>query len=568
MKNRLFSLTALCFFAIGAMAQNDPTLLTINGQEIKVSEFKYIYDKNHTASVDTLSLDEYLEMFINFKLKVMEAEANGIDTTQAFKDELKGYRAQATPKYMQDAEALDSLVRMSYNRMCLDRRAAHIAVECPKDAPDSVQQAALAKATALRQRVLNGEGFYDVAAQESSVKGDAELGWVTPFRFVYALEDAVFNTPVGGITPIFRSPYGYHFAWVEEEQPHAEVAAAHIMKMVPSADSIANINAKQKIDSIYMLAKSGADFAQLAKTQSDDKGSAMRGGDLGWFGRGMMVKAFEDVAFGMEPGTVSEPFRSRFGWHIIHKSAQRGVQPFDSIRAQIEKNVLRDERSKEADKSFIRKTRLEYNLPDSMSDEAVREYADSHLEEKYEEFRHLVQEYHDGILLFDISLDKVWDRASKDEEGLAQYFADNKANYTWDAPRWKGVVIYAKDAAHAKAAKKIVQTANPDSIQSYIASRVNTDSTKYVVVERGLWEQGKNMAIDQYGFRVKDAKYESETYPVVILLGKKIKVPVEYTDVRGQVINDYQDALEKVWIEELRQKYTVTINQPVFDSLR
>lgn len=568
MKNRLFSLVALGFLTMGATAQNDPTLLTINGQEIKVSEFKYIYEKNHTTSVDTLSLDAYLDMFINFKLKVMEAEAAGIDTTQAFKDELKGYRAQATPKYMQDAEAMDSLVRMSYNRMCKDRRAAHIAVECSKDAPDSIQQEALAKITALRQRVLNGEGFFDVAAKESSIKGDAELGWVAPFRFVYPLEDAVFNTPVGGITPVFRSPYGYHFAWVEEEQPHAEVSAAHIMKMVPGADSIAEAKAKQKIDSLYLLAKDGADFAQLAKTESDDKGSAIRGGDLGWFGRGMMVKAFEDVAFSMEEGGISEPFRSRFGWHIIHKNAQRGVQPLDSIRTQIEKNVSRDERSKEADKSFISKTRREYNLPDSLSDEAVREYADSHLEEKYEEFRHLVQEYHDGILLFDISLDKVWDRASKDEEGLAQYFAGHKANYRWDAPHWKGVAIYAKDAAHAKAAKKMVQTANPDSIQSYLASRINTDSVKYVVVERGLWEQGKNMAIDQYGFRVKGAKYESETYPVVVLLGKKIKSPVEYTDVRGQVINDYQDALEKVWIEELRQKYTITVNYPVLDSLR
>lgn len=569
---RLFFLLGVCGLSALAMAQQDEVLLTIDGKPVMASEFEYIYQKNSQESLaEPKTKKEYLDLFINFKLKVAEAEGLGLDTTEAFARELKGYRAQAIPKYMQDQEAVDSLVHLSYDRMKRDRRAAHIAIECPMDASDSLQTVAQAQINAARERVLKGEDFAKVALEVStipSVKEDnGELGWITPFRYVYAFEDAVYNTPVGQLTPVFRSPYGFHFAIVEEERSHREVHAAHIMKMVPGADSLLDVKAKAQIDSIYQLLKNGADFAQVAMQESDDKGSAMRGGDLGWFGKGVMVKPFEDAVFALPEGAMSEPFRSRFGWHIAQVSAYRETLPLDSIRGEVEKKVQRDERSKEADKSFIRKARAEYQLPDQMTDAEVRDYVDQHLEEKYEDLRHLVQEYHDGILLFDVSLDKVWDKAAKDEEGLANYFNAHKDNYKWDAPRWKGYVIYAQDKAHANVAKKIVKVIEPDSIQSVIDARVNNDSVKFVTVEHGLWQKGKNKAVDQYGFKVKGVQYENKQKPVVVLVGKTIKAPQEYKDERGNVTSDYQDELEKAWIEELRAKYKVDVNYEVFERI-
>jgi len=570
---KLFYVMAACAMSLSAMGAADQVLLTIDGKPVMASEFMYIYQKNNQeTAVESKTIDEYLDMFINFKLKVVEAEAAGLDTTEAFAKELKGYRAQAIPKYMQDKEAMDSLIQLSYDRMTRDRWASHIAIECPMDASDSMEQAALKKLEAATKRIKKGEAFAKVAAEVSTIptakEDGGELGWITPFRYIYALEDAVYTTPVGELTQPVRTPYGYHIAWVEKEVTHQDVEAAHIMKMVPGGSADVDAKAKQAMDSIYALLENGADFAELAKVESEDKGSAMRGGGLGWFGRGVMVKAFEDVVYSLKPGEISEPFRSHFGWHIAKVSGYRDVQPLDSIRDQVEKKVKRDERQKEADKSFIRKAREEYQLGEEMTDADVKEYVDQHLEEKYEDLRHLVQEYHDGILLFDISLDKVWNRASKDEEGLAKYFKEHQKDYTWDEPKWKGYVIYAKDMAHAKAAKAIVQSANKDSIQSFIDHRVNNDSVKFVNVEHGIWAKGKNKAVDQYGFKEKGTEYTNEKMPVVVLVGKIQKAPMEYQDERGKVTSDYQDALEAVWVEELRAKHVVVVNQEVFDSLR
>jgi len=569
---KLFLFVLACGMSVAAMAEPDQVLLTIDGKPVMASEFMYIYQKNNQENVVTnKSKEDYLEMFINFKLKVAEAEAMGLDTTEAFAQELKGYRAQAIPKYMQDKEAMDSLINMSYDHMTRDRRAAHLAIECSLEATDSANEAALKQITEARNRVLKGEDFAKVVKEVSTIpsakEDGGELGWLKPFRYVYAFEDAVYNTPVGSVSEPFRSPYGWHIAYVEEERPHIDVHAAHIMKMVPGGDSIVEAQAKLQIDSIYDAIMNGGDFDMLAYAKSDDKGSAMRGGDLGWFGRGVMVKAFEDKVFSLNDGEVSKPFRSQFGWHIAKVKGFREIQPLDSIRDQVEKSVKRDERSKEADKSFILKARREYQLPDSMTDAAVRDYVDQHLEEKYEDLRHLVQEYHDGILLFDISLDKVWDKASKDEEGLANYFAAHKSNYTWEAPKWKGYVIYAQDMMHAKAAQAIVKSANPDSIQSFIDNRVNNDSVKFVTIEHGLWAKGKNTAVDQYGFKVKGVEYKNDKKPVVILVGKIQKAPMEYKDERGKVTSDYQDELEKAWVGELREKHQVVVNQEVFDNL-
>ena len=577
------------------------TLMTINGQPVSAEEFLYIYEKNNQAgAVDPKTMDEYLDMFINFKLKVIEAEQQGIDTTEAFLKELKGYRAQATPKYLQDQQAIDSLVEMSWRHMAKDRRAAHIAIQCPASADSAAVAEAQAKINEARERVTIGKGVmkgkgkraklvrqkveaFDAVARELSTdpsvqETGGELGWITPFRYVYPLEEAVYATPVGQISEVFRTQYGFHIVLVEEERDHEEVRARHIMKMVPraneadpeqlkQADSTAAIK-KAQIDSIRAIV-TAENFAEVAKLESDDRGSSARGGDLNWFGKGMMVKPFEDAAFSLKDGEISQPIRSAYGWHIILKEGQRGIQPLDSMRAQILRQVQRDERMKEAEKSFIRKTRAEYNLPAEMSDANVKAYADEHLEDKYADLRNLVKEYHDGILLFEVSLREVWDKAAKDTIGLQTYFLANKKNYPWEQPRWKGYLLQCKDKSSAKAAKAIIKSAEADSINAYITRRLNTDSVQYVKVQHGLWEQGKNAAIDKLGFKLKKAEFTpSEQLPVVICLGKKLKAPETWSDEKGKVTTDYQDYLEAEWIKALRAKYPVVIDQTVWEQIK
>ena len=483
------------------------------------------------------------------------------------------------------------MVVLSYDRIAKPRRAAHIVVQCPQDADSATTAAALQRINEARVRVTEGlpkqvkkgrkvitvqevEDFGDVSAEVSeeptAKKNRGELGWIQPFRYVYVFEDAVYNTPIGGVTEVFRSPYGFHIAKVIAEGDFEEVNAAHIMKMTPVGNVQKLAAAQVSMDSIYQLAiQDSVDFAVLAQANSEDKGSAMRGGNLGWFGRGAMVRQFEDVSFSMEIGQISEPFQTQYGIHIVKLYGKRGVQPLDSLRAKLVRQVERDQRMEFAKQSFIDKTRAEYNLPLTMSSDEVIAYADAHLEEKYEDLRNLVKEYHDGILLFDVSLREVWDKANQDVEGLQSYFKANKKQYTWDEPRFKGYVIYAKNELAAKSAKQIVKSANPDSVMSYLNQRVNVDSVAYVKVERGLWKKGANLAVDKYGFQLKDVEYTpSEDFPIVMLVGKVIKSPQEYADERGKVTTDYQDYLEKLWVASLREKYPVEINNLVWESLQ
>ena len=572
--------TFLTVLVLGIMSsvyagQPDQVLMTIDRKPVMASEFMYIYEKNNQeAASDPKSMDEYLDLFTRFKLKVAEAEAECLDTAQSFKDELKGYRAQAVEKYLRDEQAIDSLVRLSHYRMAHIRRASHITLRCGEDASDSLRQAVEARMADLRRRAVSDkEDFYTLAEKYSEDpnkdKNGASLGWIIPFRYIYSFEDAVYNTPVGGVTEVFRSPYGLHIALVEEEIETEEVHAAHIMKMTPKGDEEKAKDAKRMIDSLYQVVLGGADFDETALRNSDDKGSSVRGGDLGWFTRGMMIRPFEQAAFALQPGETSEPIRSDYGWHIIRVYDRRKTEPLDSMYTSIRRNVERDDRMAEAQKSFIRKARQEYALPQEMSDEDVMAYADGHLEEKFPELKNLVREYHDGILLFDISVDRVWDKASKDTAGLIRYFEEHRDAYKWDEPRFKGFVIYATDKKTAKRAETIAKTVPADSVARTIRERINNDSLTIVRVERGLWKKGQNPAVDKYGLKIKNTTYEpTQDLSYIITIGKKISKPEEYTDERAKVVTDYQDQLEQEWVEELRKKHAVVLNEEVWQQLK
>lgn len=664
MKKNIFLIAAL-IFAASVSAQVDPNtvLMTVNGEPSTVGEFLYIYQKNNQeAQVDQKSIDEYVTLFTNFKLKVAAAKEAGIDTTAAFRKELEGYRKQAVPKYMTDPVSEEAVIQKAYGRMLTDRRVSHIAIRLSDAASGSKErEEALAKIQLIRQRVTTGitvttgkgrkqktvqmppEDFNKVALETSEDPSVSEnlghIGFVRPFRFVFPFEEAAYNTPVGEVSEVFQTPFGFHILKVEEEIPHLEVQAAHIMKMTPRGNDSIEIQAKQQIDSIYQLLLDGADFAQVATQNSEDRGSAMRGGDLGFFSRGQMVPEFEQTAFSMQEGEISKPFKSQYGWHIIKRGPSRGTPDLADIREDVKKNVNRSEYRHLVNQGFVDKLKKEYGVTTydaalqqlneawvaaegndslfkastkSMYDalcvinskhytqhdlveyiglnpfaatkdikqyitekynmfleKELRAIEDSNLEQKYPDLKNLMTEYHDGILLFEISLKEVWDKATQDTAGITEFFDQHKKQYKWDSPRFKGAIIYAKDKKTAKAAQQILKTANPDSVASYINQRLNTDSVKSVRYERGIFKKGDNKAIDRLAFKVKDNGYTpSEQMPVEILVGKKIKAPQEYTDERGRVTSDYQDYLEQQWVKKLREKYPVVINQEVLNSIK
>ena len=659
----LFAAALITVASMSAQVDENAVLMTVNGEPSTVGEFLYIYQKNNQeAQVDQKSIEEYVELFTNFKLKVAAAKEAGIDTTAAFKKELDGYRRQATPKYMTDSESEEAVIQQAYGRMLNDRRVSHIAIRCVDVAREDTEVvSARKKIEQIRQRVTTGvtvttgkgkkqktvqmpaEDFNQVALEVSddpTAKDNAgHIGWVRPFRFVFPFEEATYNTAVGEVSEVFTTPFGFHILKVEEEVPHLEVQAAHIMKMTPKGNDSLEIAAKQQIDSIYQLIIDGADFNQTAIQNSDDRGSAMRGGDLGFFGRGQMVPEFEEVAFALQEGEISKPFKSQYGWHIIKRGGTRGTADLADIREDVKKNINRSEYRQLINKGYIEKLRKEYGVIDNNAalatlteawvaaegndsiflantanlnetlctiagktftqqdltnyvqknpfattkkldayinekydmfvEKELRAIEDSNLEKKYPELRNLMQEYHDGILLFEISLREVWDKATQDTAGITEFFNQNKKQYKWDAPRYKGYIVYAKDNKTAKVAQQIIKSANPDSIASYINSRLNTDSVRNVRFERGIWKKGDNKAIDKLVFKDKTNGYTpSEELPVEILIGKKIKAPQEYTDERGKVTSDYQDYLEKQWVEQLKKKYPVVINQEVLDQIK
>ncbi len=640
-----------CFAAIGALLccttlfANDEVLMTIDGNDITKEEFEYIYNKNNTNNViDKKSLTEYLELFKNFKLKVIEAEHLGLDTLPSFVNELRGYRAQLAKPYLTDLSMEEKLCQEAYEHLKQDVEVSHILVKLPDNATPADTLAAYQKAMKARQR-LDKEEFGTVALELSddpSVKNNrGYLGFFTGGMLVYPFEKAMYTLADGEISAPVRTFYGYHVIKVHSHRPAVgQVHVSHIMKMVkrdaPEADWQA---AHDEILAVAERIKNGEEFAAVAKEVSDDRGTAVRGGELSWFGVGRMVREFEQAAFALENvGDVSEPVRSPFGWHIIKLEGKRGLDSYEQKRPELLRQMQRDERAQLGRNVLVDRLKTEYNYQEkagamdgvvaflrqhptvdstyfaavdeltdtlatfadialtqrdlvfvlgitsndgapslAMFDERTKEfvaeqilsYEETQLEAKYPEFRYLMQEYHDGILLFDISNTEVWDKAAKDTEGLKNYFAANKANYAWNTPHYKGRIVYGKDAATAKTVKKLIAKLPSDSVNSYLDTRINNDSVVFVKTTAGLWKKGDNPVVDKLAFKDKTAEVAENTeLPVVFVVGKMLKKgPEAYTDVRGAVTADYQNELERRWIETLRAKYPIVVNESVLKTI-
>jgi len=645
MKSPVIKLVALLALSVSAFGQTtDPVLMTINNKPVLKSEFEYIYNKNNSNnSLDKKTLDEYVDLFINFKLKVEEAKTQGIDTTKSFITELAGYRSQLTKPYLTDSKVDDALLHEAYDRSKEDVDVSHILIRIPQNATPVDTLKAFNEINAIWKRVQK-EDFAKVAKEvsqdQSADQNSGHIGWISAFRTVYPFESMAYNTPVGSISKPVRTAFGYHILKIHARRNSlGEILVQHIMIFTSKGEEAQNKKAKVTIDSIYQRVLAGDDFGTLAKNLSQDKGSSVKNGELPWFGTGRMVPEFETAAFALKNvGDVSQPVQSAYGWHIIKLMDKKGLAAFDELKADLERKVKHDERANRGQHAFLTKSRIAYNyqeyptsiqefskllskrtladstfiaeaaklnkplfsfagknftqadfakylkknntteksIPSEIIDEKIDAFADSELlsfedsqlEKKYDDFRFLMQEYHDGILLFEVSNREVWEKASKDTPGLAKYFDEHKSDYTWEKPHYKGRIVFCKDNATLAAAKSIVKKANIDSIDKYLRTRLN-DSIQYVKIEKGLYVQGDNKAIDDQIFKSKEKYVPTKEYPFFFVTGKLLKnKPEDYSDVRGLVTADYQEFLEREWIKALRAKYPVNVDQNVLKTVK
>jgi len=653
---RVIGVMLMGWMTFGAMAQNDQVLMTIEKDSVTVSEFLAIYNKNNTSNVvDKKTMEEYLDLFLNFKLKVKAAEDLGMDTAQKFINELAGYRRQLAQPYLVDRKMNDQLIQEAYDRMQEDVAAYHILVKVGEEAPAKDTVAALKKLKNLAKGITSERDMQMALGKiRSSNDKDViaeDLGYFTAFSMVYPFENAAYETEVGKLSDPIRTRFGYHVVFVKDRRPaRGEVHAAHIMvKSSTSMTPEEQTRAKEKADEIYQRLKNGEDFATLAKEYSDDKSSAKNGGLLPWFGTGRMVQAFEDAAFSLEKnGEISEPVQSNYGWHIIQRVDYRGIGSFEELKGQIKQRIERDSRGQKGRRSLLKQLKEEYTLSFNYKSKAVvdklvtsdylegkwspeeqdnldgvvlsitdskysnttqnftqkdyfdylnkfqRRYGEGQtikdvlaeqwdgfvnamlidfereiLPAKYEDFIALLQEYHDGILLFDLMDEKVWSKAVKDTAGLEAFYENNKTNYMW-GERVDASVYLCENEAIAKStikmAKKRLKKGYADND---IIEKVNKENPLNLTIRSGLYAKGDDDYIDKVNWAEGITQLDGENGKKVIVQIYSVMEPQPKAlqECRGLVTSDYQSYLEKSWIEELRAKYAFDIDMEVFRSI-
>ncbi|MDF1673588.1 MAG: peptidylprolyl isomerase, partial [Vicingaceae bacterium] len=529
---KLVSVLLLSAIAFTINAQEkDPTLLTIGGKEVKLSEFNAIFNKNKTdKAVNEEAINEYLDLYIKFKLKVREAESLGYDTLPKFINELKGYRKQLAQPYLTDKEVTEGLIKEAYERLKQDVRASHILIRVDEEADPSDTLKAYNKIMTYRKRVLNGEAFDKVLAdviskinidkttkelgywdsKNGNVIDGQDLGYFSAMHMVYPFETAAYTTKVGSVSAPVRSKFGYHIVYVMDKRPaRGTIKTAHIMVKVDTKSPKSEETQKKKIDELYEKLKAGDEFSSLANQYSDDKNSAKRGGELPEFNAGKMVPEYEDAAFALKnDGDYSAPFKSQYGWHIVKRLGLRELESFDVIYNTLKARISRDSRSNKSQESLMAKIKKENNFKENLKerndfyklissdefkkgewtaekakkynkvmfglyapdgekkeytqtdfalvlekqrvkdaskdvnikavinrlyqkevDKTALNFKDNRLSKTNKEFRLLMQEYRDGILLFDLTDEKVWSKAVKDSAGLESFYQTNKTNY-------------------------------------------------------------------------------------------------------------------------------------------
>lgn len=610
MKKYLILLAGLSLASSIWAKPKDPVVMTVDGRPVLRSEFEYLRHKNDGQELEPESIEDFTNRIVAYKLKIASALRERMDTLPDFRAEYAKYRRELAEPYLKDTTVVNSILEQSYKNTLKDVELEHLMVSLGHRAT----------ADSLRAAILAGADFREAARKHStdpSLKNnDAYYGWSTAGSYPYEFEEVAWNTPVGQVSEVISTPYGYHLVKVlNTRYASGEIRASHIL--VPT---------KEAADSLLTLLQGGADFAELARNNSTCP-SAQQGGDLEWFGRGQMVGEFDKAAFELKDGQVSaQPVQTRFGWHIIKRTDSRMPSKFDAME-RIKAQMARDSRSQRPRMAMIEKLKKQYktainpkaqelllnqvaangmaqamtnlagnktkllSVADSvitlsdyaknpprlnprvdtlsqvkellprMLDQMVLEYENQHLAEKHPDFRNVDREYREGLLVFAASEKNIWKVPETDPAGLEKYFQEHRANYNdWTAPRWKGYIIYATSDSLLQEVNTFLTQTKPEG--EAIGASLKERFPREIRIERVILPQHNNSIVDHIAFGAPAPKL-SENIRMRFYMpyqGRLINTPEEAADVRGRVSADWIDELEKEWVEQLKTQYPVKIN--------
>ncbi len=641
-------LTVGMLLSLNAWSQTDPVLIQVDNKSITKSEFLQVYLKNNpNPKYDKETLDEYMDLYRKFQLKVAEAERLGYDTIPQLKRELAGYQKQLAQPYLTDRQMNEYLVKEAYNRLQKEVRASHILINVDPHSSPADTLKAYQKAMDLRARLLKGEDFINVAkaSNDPSVNiNHGDLGFFTAFQMVYPFEDAAFNMAIGDISMPIRTRFGYHILKkTDERASRGTMKAAHLLVSahIDNSSDAEILSAKNKAQELYTKIKNGESFETLVRQYSDDNSSASNGGVLPVFGSGAptrLVPQFEDAAFALQnDGDISEPIQTNFGFHIIKRMEAIKLPSYEDSKKDLENRVNRDERAMKTQKSYVEKLKKEYHyqdlskktmkwftknidstiykgnvdtksldkknrpvfslnnkiytqkdlatymasngrvmknvsltdLPNAAKDKYVSEEVialeKQQLTVKYPEYKALLTEYHDGILLYEIMSNEVWNKALLDSAGLENFYNTHKDNYRWDK-RFDAVVYEFQNENLAKQALPLLKKGqNSEDISKVI----NKNSELNLRVKEGKFEISKTPYLKAQNL-VKGINpiytFEGKSYIIDVreIIEPKHK---ELSEAKGIITSDYQNQLEKDWLEALEKSHTIKINNDVLYSI-
>ncbi len=623
----------------------NPWVFTYGADTVFKKEFERLLGKNRNEKGTPTETDvrEYLELYQNFKMKVKEANLMKLDTISSFKTELAGYRKQLANPYLTDKKVSDALIQEAYERTKEEINASHILINCAENALPKDTLAAYNKLLDIKKRLAKGESFDSLALKysedPSAVKNYGLLGWFTAFHMIYPFETQAYKTPKGQVSNPFRTRFGYHIVKVNDRRPaRGEVKVAHIMLQTgPSASEATLAEAKAKADTVYMKLQKGEAFENLVAEYSTDQQSKTNGGAMNWFSSfSNFPEEFKNIAFALSKGETSKPFRTDYGYHILKLIDKRGVPELKEQEENIKSKIARDSRAESSKLVVAQRIKKESKYPENAavikelisqldssflkgawtpddsklndktiftigtqnttmrefanyikmmqepqengsvqmavntllkkySDEKALEYEESILDTKYEDFRNLMQEYNDGIMLFDLTDRMVWTKAVTDTAGLQDFHEKNKNKYMWK----ERVHVYTYICLNAKAKKEALKMAKAGKSGDEIKAKLNKKLVGTVIITESKHENGESAEKDKLWNTkgVVDIPNEGDQYRFYVVAGIVQPEPKKPKEARGVATSDYQNYLEKEWITSLRKKYPVTINEEAVKTL-
>lgn len=646
--NKIITLSIILFFLTSSIfAQNKKdVLLTIDGHPVLASEFKRVYKKNLDLVLEESqkSVDGYLQLFVDYKLKVTEAYAQGFHKADQYKKDFSKYEEQLSRNYIFEDKVTSELAREAYERNLEEIDASHILIMVNYDAVPQDTLAGYNKIKEIRDRAVKEDDFTALAKETSEEPGldktEGRLGYFTAFALVYPFETAAYATKVGGVSDIIRTQYGYHIIKVHDRRMKApEITVSHIM--ITTKGGTTSYVPEVRIGEIYSLVEQGDSFESLAKQYSDDKNSGKNGGKLKRFSKGdLRSSIFEEAAYNLEnPGDVSKPVKTEFGWHIIRLEEKHPLPTFEEKREMLERRVKEGSRSKivthavnkkikekfgfvkatsyspyfdtyvgdeivkrkweydtiptsenkkmftigERDyyfndfaryiqkrqyssKAYISKITLMTDYYDEFETLQLKTYFRERLELENKEYAGIINEYRDGLLIFDVMGKNVWRKAKNDSVGQLQYFEDHKLNYNWKQRVDVEILATTKEDI----VKELEMRMKEGKTGNEIKTLLNKDKKINVLLTKGIFEIDRGELPSGFLPKMGVSKIYTENESFIIVRVNEIIAPSAkaFEEIKGRVLSDYQTYIEAQWMKQLHTKYKVEINKKTLKRLK